>query len=282
VQGVHAKNTLNKWIIGETARTRTEVDAALHAYRFDDAANTLYRFVWNVVCDWYVEFSKSLLQGEDADIKAETQATTAWVLEQCMTLLHPFMPFITEELWSVTGHDGMLVHASWPENVTLEDIDPEAESEIRWVIGFIEAIRSARAQMNVPAGATIPVIAVEWDDTAQAAATKNLALIQRLARIDSITEGPAPKGAIAVTADGGRYALPLGDVIDIAQERDRLEKSMAKLAKEIKGLEGRTNNPNFAASAPPEVVEETRANLAARQDEAAAIQAALDSLAELG
>ncbi|MEM7643297.1 MAG: valine--tRNA ligase, partial [Pseudomonadota bacterium] len=275
------KITLNRWIIGETARCREEVDAALAAYRFDDAANALYRFVWNVVCDWYVEFSKPLLQGEDAEIKAETQAVTGWVLEQCMTLLHPFMPFVTEELWSVTGHDGMLVHGTWPENITSEAIDKKSETEINWVVGFIESIRSARAQMNVPAGATIPVIAVEWDDAARDAATKNLSLIQRLARIDTITDGTAPKGAIAVTSGGGRFALPLGDVIDVAQERARLEKSMAKLEKEIKGLEGRTKNPNFAASAPPEVVEETKANLAARQDEAAAIQAALDSLAEL-
>ncbi|MEM8851931.1 MAG: class I tRNA ligase family protein, partial [Pseudomonadota bacterium] len=274
-------HTLNRWIVGETARCREEVDAALTAYRFDDAAGALYRFVWNVVCDWYVEFSKPLLQGEDADIKAETQSTTAWVLEQCMTLLHPFMPFVTEELWSVTGHDGMLVHGTWPETITSELIDSKSETEIRWVIGFIESVRSARAQMNVPAGATIPVIAVEWDRDARDAAAKNLPLIQRLARIDTITDGAAPKGAIAVTAGGCRFALPLGDVIDVAKERARLEKSMTKLSKEIKGLSGRANNPNFAASAPPDVVEETKANLTARQDDAAALQAALDSLAEL-
>ncbi|MEM7710227.1 MAG: valine--tRNA ligase, partial [Pseudomonadota bacterium] len=121
----------------------------------------------------------------------------------------------------------------------------------------------------------------EWDDDARRAATENISLIQRLARIETITDGTAPRGAIAVTAGGARFALPLDDVIDVAKERARLEKSQAKLAKEIKGMEGRVNNPNFAASAPPEVVEETRANLAARRDDAAAIQAALDSLAEI-
>ncbi len=273
--------TLNRWIIGETARTRAEVDSALTAYRFDDAASALYRFVWNVVCDWYVEFSKPLLQGEDTESKAETQATMAWVLDQCMTLLHPFMPFITEELWSVTGHDGMLVHGQWPEHLTAEIVDEQAESEIRSIIALIDAIRSARAQMNVPASAIIPVIAVDWDAAAKDAATKNMSLIQRLARIEGITEGAAPKGAIAVTASGNRFALPLGDVIDINAERARLDKSLAKLSKEIKGLQGRVQNPKFAASAPPEVVDEARANLAAREAEAAVIQSALDSLAEL-
>ncbi|WGH78404.1 valine--tRNA ligase [Jannaschia ovalis] len=274
--------TLNRWIVGETARTRAEVDAALAAYRFDEAAGALYRFVWNVVCDWYVEFSKPLLQTE-GPATAETRATMAWVLEQCMTLLHPFMPFVTEELWQVTGHDGMLVHGDWPEALEpAEAVDAEAESEIRWLIAFIEAVRSARAQMNVPAGATIPVVAVEWSDTARQAAEANMALIQRLARIDGITEGAAPKGAIAVTAGADRFALPLGDVIDVAAERARLEKQAAKLDKEIKGLQGRAENPNFAASAPPEVVEETRANLDARRSERAALQRALDSLAELG
>jgi valyl-tRNA synthetase len=272
------KNTLNRWIIGETARTREEVDAALAAYRFDDAAASLYRFVWGVVCDWYVEFSKPLLQGEAPE---ETRKIMAWVLERCMVMLHPFMPFVTEELWRVTGHDGMLVHADWPESVTSKVVDAEAESQIRLVIALIEAIRSARAQMNVPAGATIPVIAVDWDDATRRAATENIELIQRLARVTGITEDVAPRGAIAVAAAGGRFALPLGDVIDVAKERARLEKSAAKLAKEIKGMEGRVNNPNFAASAPPEVVGETRANLAARREEATAIRAALESLAEL-
>ncbi|TFL18535.1 valine--tRNA ligase [Jannaschia formosa] len=275
-------HTLNRWIIGETARVREEVDAALYAYRFDDAANALYRFVWNVVCDWYVEFSKPLLQGEDADLKAETQATTAWVLERCMTLLHPFMPFVTEELWRVTGHDGMLVHGDWPETLTSEAVDPAAETEIRWIIAFIEGVRSARAQMNVPASARIPVVAVDWSKDAAQAYEKNEPLIQALARIEGLTEGAAPRGSIAVTVGSDRFALPLGDVIDVAAEKARLEKSATKLDKEIKGLQGRVNNPKFAESAPPEVVEEARANLVAREAERAALQTALDSLAELG
>ncbi|UWQ16923.1 valine--tRNA ligase [Jannaschia sp. M317] len=275
-------HTVNRWIIGETARVREEVDASLAAYRFDDAASALYKFVWNVVCDWYVELSKPILQGEASDIKSETQATMGWVLTQCMTLLHPFMPFITEELWSVTGHDGMLVHGAWPEGLTSEHVDSTAETEIRWVIGFIESIRSARAQMNVPASAHIPVVAVDWSKNAAQAFDNNKDMISALARIEGLTEGAAPKGAIAVTTGGGRFALPLDGVIDTAAERARLEKSLAKLGKEIKGLQGRVKNPKFAESAPPEVVEEARANLAAREGEAAVLEAALASLAELG
>ncbi|WP_281825605.1 valine--tRNA ligase [Jannaschia rubra] len=274
--------TVNKWIMGEVARVRQEVDEALAAYRFDDAANALYRFVWNVVCDWYVELSKPVLQDEGVAGKDETQAVVGWVLEQCMILLHPFMPFVTEELWTVTDHDGMLVTGDWPVKITPDLIDPAAESEMRWVIGFVEAVRSARAQMNVPAGAVIPVIAVDRDEAARQAADRNMASIQRLARISGIADGEAPRGSIAVTAKGARFALPLDGVIDVAAEKARLEKSLAKLGKEIKGMEGRVNNPNFAASAPPEVVEDTRANLAARQEEAGVIRAALDSLAQLG
>ncbi|GIT91883.1 valine--tRNA ligase [Jannaschia pagri] len=273
--------TVNRWIIGETARVREEVDAALTAYRFDDASGALYKFVWNVVCDWYVELSKPVLQGQDADAKRETQVVMGWVLTQCMTLLHPFMPFITEELWQVTGHKGKLVWGDWPETVTSQIVDPKSEEEIRWVIGFIEAIRSARAQMNVPASARIPVVAVEWSKTAAQAFETNKDMICSLARLDGLSEGTAPKGSIAVAAGGGRFALPLGDVIDVTAERARLEKSLGKLAKEIKGLQGKVNNPKFVSSAPPEVVEESRANLAAREGEAAVLQSALDSLAEL-
>ena len=176
----------------------------------------------------------------------------------------------------------MLVHGTWPENVTSEVIDTASETEIHWVIAFIEAVRSARAQMNVPAGAYVPVVAVDWDDTARKPYETNAVMISALARIEGLTEGAAPRGSIAVTAMGSRFALPLEGIIDVAAERARLDKSLAKLENEIKGIEGRVNNPKFAGSAPPEVVEETRANLAERQSERDAVQTALNSLAELG
>ena len=275
--------TVNRWIIGETARTREVVDAALADYRFNDAANALYAFVWGKVCDWYLEFSKPLLQGEDAALQEETRQTLAWVLDQCLILLHPIMPFITEELWGESAQrDKMLIHAAWPD-YTIDLIDAEADAEMTWVIAFIEAIRSARAQMNVPVGTYIPVIALNTRATAQAAYAKNKTLIDRLARISALSPADAaPKGAIAVVVGGDEFALPLADVIDVAKERGRLEKNLSKLDKEIKGLEGRVNNPKFVSSAPQDVVEEAQANLAQRKAEAEAVQAALSRLAELG
>jgi valyl-tRNA synthetase len=271
--------TANRWILGECARTQAEVDAALADYRFDQAADALYKFVWGRVCDWYVEFAKPLFDGDQA---AETRATMGFVLDRCMMLLHPFMPFITEELWATTGtRDGMLVHADWPAFGDLADA--EADREMTWAIGLIEEIRSARAQMHVPVGLKLDMLALQSDDAATAAWARNEALIKRLARIDTLTPAAAaPKGAITLAVPGATFAIPLDGVIDIAEEKSRLSKAMDKLAKEIGGLKGRLNNPAFVASAPEEVVEEARANLEAREDEAAKLRAALARLAELG
>ena len=277
-----ATATVNQWIIGETARVRGEVDAALAAYRFDDAAAALYRFVWGKVCDWYVEFSKPLLLDEGPQT-AETKATMAWVIDQCLILLHPIMPFMTEELWAVTGQrDKMLVHADWP-TYGADLIDAEADREMNWVIGLIEGIRSARQQMHVPVGLYLPLVVKDLGDAAKAAWDRNEVLIKRLARIDELTVVDAfPKGCATVPMDGATFGLPLADIIDVAEEKARLEKSLQKLAKEIGGMKGRLGNPKFVESAPDEVVEETRANLAAREDEAAKLQEAMDRLAELG
>ncbi|THD84407.1 valine--tRNA ligase [Aliigemmobacter aestuarii] len=274
------KATANRWIIGETAKARAEVDAALADYRFDQAADALYRFVWGKVCDWYVEFAKPLFDGDQA---AETRATMAWVLDQCMILLHPIMPFITEELWATTGTRGsMLVHADWPA-YGADLIDAEADREMTWVTGLIDEIRSARAQMHVPVGLKLDMVATAMDDFARAAWARNEVLIRRLARIETLTEAAtAPKGAITLAAEGASFAIPLEGVIDIAEEKARLQKAMDKLAKEIGGLKGRLGNPAFVASAPEEVVDEARANLEAREDEAAKIAAALKRLAEIG
>ena len=278
-----ATATVNRWIIGETARVRAEVDAALDAYRFNDAANALYAFVWGKVCDWYVEFSKPLLMDGDAETRAETQKVMAWVLDQCLIMLHPIMPFITEELWSQTGtRSKMLVHADWPAYSATDLADPAADREMTWVIGLIDAVRSARAQMRVPAGLQVPMVLRELDAPGREAWARNEALIRKLARIDSLTEVPAfPKGTITIPVEGGIFGLPLADIIDVAEEKSRLEKTLEKLAKEIGGLKGRLNNPNFATSAPEEVVAETRDNLALRLEEEATLKTALSQLAEL-
>ncbi len=283
VADLKPKAAVNRWIIGETARVREEVDAALESYRFNDAANGLYAFVWGKVCDWYVELSKPLLQGDDADAQAETRATMRWVLDQCMVLLHPIMPFVTEELWSLTGDRAkMIVHADWPTYAASDLIDADADREMNWVISVIENTRSARAQMRVPAGLYVPMLVTEIDPHGQAAWDRNEALIKRLARIDSLTKADElPKGTISIAAPGASFGLPLADIIDIGAEKERLEKAKGKLAKELGGLRGRLNNPKFVASAPEEVVAEAKANLAAREEEEAKLNEALARLSEL-
>ncbi len=273
------KATVNQWIIGEAARTLADVNAALADYRFDQAADALYKFVWGKVCDWYVEFAKPLFDGPEA---TETRATMAWVLDQSMILLHPMMPFITEELWQTTGQrQKPLIHTDWPA-YDLSLIDAKADREMNWVTTLIDDIRSARAQMHVPVGLKLDMVATTLTDEAKAAWARNEALIKRLARIEALTEGPAPKGSINVTAEGAAFAIPLAGIIDIGEEKARLTKAKDKLDKEITGLNGRLDNPNFARSAPEEVVDEARTNLEARQAEAATLQAALTRLAELG
>ena len=279
---VHDLRTVNAWIIGETARTRETVDAALTEYRFNDAANALYAFVWGKVCDWYVELSKPLLlDGSDAE-KQETQQVMAWVLDQCAALLHPFMPFITEELWSIMGTRAKpLIHTDWPSYTAADLVNPDADREMNWVISLIEGIRSARAQMNVPAGLKIPVIQTDSDAGSDTALANNMAMIQKLARITGISKDAAPKGSITVATTGATFALPLADIIDVDAEKERLSKALAKIEKEAGGLRGRLNNPKFVASAPPEVVEEAQHNLSLRDGEIAQLSTALEKLNEI-
>ncbi|MEM8956967.1 MAG: valine--tRNA ligase, partial [Pseudomonadota bacterium] len=278
-----AVQTANLWIIGETAKVREEVDAALAAYRFDDAAKALYSFVWGKVCDWYVEFSKPLFASEDPTVVAETRETMGWVLDQCLILLHPFMPFITEELWGVTGtREKLLAHADWPTLQAADLVDETADREMTWVISLIEEIRSVRAQMHVPVGLYLPLLQLDLDAHGQAAYARSEALINRLARIESLSPADAlPKGAVTIAVEGGTFGLPLADAIDVGAEKARLEKSLGKLDKDISGLNGRLTNPKFIDSAPEDVVVETRELVTSKQDEAARLKSALDRLAEL-
>lgn len=275
--------TANKWIIGETAKVREEVDAALAAFRFNDAASALYAHVWGKVCDWYVEFAKPLFASGDEAVIAETRAVMGWTLDQCMILLHPTMPFITEELWSLTAkREKMLVHTAWPDHQTADMVDVKADREMNWVISMIEEIRSVRAQMHVPAGLRLPLLQLDLDEAGQAAWDRSEALILRLARIESVSVVSAfPKGTVTLTVDGGTFGLPLAGAIDIDEERARLDKALGKLAKDIGGLSGRLNNPKFIASAPADVVEENRELLSQKQEEEARIHSALARLAEL-
>ena len=282
IQNTYKIHTLNSWIIGEVAKTRIAVDEALESYRFNDAATTLYQFIWGTFCDWYVEFSKPLLSGEDPEIADETRATMAWAMDQFLTMLHPIMPFVTEELYGLMGDRAKpLIHADWP-TYGLELVDETADKELNWVIKLIEDIRSTRQQLHVPAGAKLPLLMVEMEEAGKTCLSNNMDLILKLARVTEITEtSTLPKGAVSVPAEGGLFALPIADVIDIAEEIARLEKTLGKLEKEIGGLSGRLNNPKFVASAPEEVVAETRDNLAAREDEREKLQAAMTRLQDL-
>jgi valyl-tRNA synthetase len=271
-------HTVNRWIIGETARILMATDEALASYRFNDAATGLYAFVWGKVCDWYVEFAKPLFDGDHAQ---ETRETMGWVLDQCYLMLHPIMPFVTEELWTLTGdRKGMLVHGDWP-TLGADLIDADADRQMNWVIALIEAVRSARSQMGVPAGAKLDLIVTEADDAARAALSANGPLIERIARVNTPVDGVAGKGMISVSAQGASFALPIGDVIDVAAETARLTKSQGKSVKDADGLRKRLSNPKFAENAEAEVIEETRAKLAALDDDIARLAVALDQLAAM-
>jgi len=276
--------TVNRWIIGETAKTREAIDEALHAYRFNDAASALYSFVWGTVCDWYVELSKPLLLDGTEAQKAETRQTMAWVLDQCLLMAHPFMPFITEELWgTLAPRAKMLVHGDWPDYAAADLTDEAASREMNWVISLIENVRSARGEMHVPVGLKVHMQCLELNETAQTAWDNNVTMIKRLARIESLTPvDTLPKGSVTIAVEGATFCLPLADLIDVDEEKARLEKAMGKLAKDLGGLRGRLNNPKFVASAPDEVVAENRELLAQKEAEEAKLKAALARLAEIG
>ena len=274
-----AKETVNRWIVGETVKALNEVNIAFDQFRFNDAAQVLYSFVWGTVCDWYVELSKPLLNSADFKIKSETRQTMGWVIDQCLILLHPIMPFITEELWeTLSQRNEMLVHCDWPEfDSTL--IDHAADLEMNWVVNLIESIRSARAQLRVPAGLKIPMIFLKMDSEAKQAWENNSEMIQKLARITELTSADdIPKGSIAISAKGASFALPLEDIIDLDEEKKRLSKSLDRLQKEISALKGRLQNSKFIESAPEEVILETQENLVLREEEEAKLSSAASQL----
>ena len=274
-----ARVTVNRWIAGEAARTEAAVRAALQDYKFNEAAGALYQFVWNVFCDWYLELIKPILNGTDEAAKAETRATAAWVMDQILVLLHPFMPFVTEELWQQTGtRKHWLIETDWPNYKGLGDAAADAEME--WVIRFISEVRSVRAEMNVPAGAKIGCVIVSANSETRRRADAWENEIMRLARLSSITfEESVPKASAQIVLDEATVALPLEGVIDFAAEKTRLSKELEKIAKDMAGIDGRLNNPGFVAKAPPEVLEESRERKAELEARKAKVDEALARLA---
>ncbi len=255
---VAARVTVNRWIAGEASRTRNAVTKAIEEHRYNEAAAALYQFVWNVYCDWYVELIKPILGGTDEAAKRETQASAAWVLDQILVLLHPFMPFVTEELWQQTApREHWLMEADWPSYKGLGDA--KADAEIEWVIKIISEIRSVRSEMNISGGLKISCVLVGANKDSRRISSAWENEIIRLARLSSLSfEDQVPKASAQIVLGEATVALPLEGVIDFATETARLKKELEKIEKESTAIAGRLGNPGFVAKAPEEVLAETR------------------------
>jgi valyl-tRNA synthetase len=284
-----AKQTLNRWIAHETAHATREVSEAIESFRFNDAAGAIYRFVWNVYCDWYLELAKPVLLGADGDAKTETRAMVAWARDEILKLLHPFMPFITEELWAVTGkRDGLLALAPWSlkqSELTAEQLalmattspndplippvllafdpadfsDPAAEAEIGWVVDLVTAIRSVRAEMNIPPATLTPLVLAGASAESKGRAQRWNDVVKRMSRLSEISfADAAPEGAVQLLVRGEVAALPLKGVIDFSAEKARLDKELTKAEADIKRVDAKLANEKFVANAPEEIVEEEK------------------------
>ncbi|WFR97101.1 valine--tRNA ligase [Rhizobium tumorigenes] len=279
-----AELTVNRWILTELARTTRDVTEALEAYRFNDAAGALYRFVWNQFCDWYLELLKPVFMGEEEADKVEAQGCSAYVLEEIYKLLHPFMPFMTEELWAHTAgegkeRDGLICHADWPVPSYADDV---AAAEINWLIDLVSGIRSVRSEMNVPPAATAPLVFVDANGVTRERLFRHDAAIKRLARVEAISLAEAaPKGSAQIVIGEATACLPLGTLIDIDAERSRLEKAVAKAQAEADRIVGKLSNERFVANANPEVVAAERERLEELQSQLASLKVALTRLGEV-
>jgi valyl-tRNA synthetase len=304
-----ASQTLNRWIAHETALATREVTQAIEAYRFNDAAGAIYRFVWNVYCDWYLELAKPVLMGEESAAKSETRAMVAWARDEILKLLHPFMPFITEELWAVTaGREGLLALAPWPRKaseLTAEQLalmaaaspnepllvpvlplvdaaefsDPAAEAEIGWVVDLVTAIRSVRAEMNIPPATLTSLVLSGASAETKERAPRWSDVVRRMARLADISFADrAPEGSVQLLVRGEVASLPLKGVIDLSAEKARLDKELAKAEADIKRVDTKLANEKFVANAPEEVVEEEKEKREAATARKAKILEALERL----
>jgi len=274
-----ARLTVNRWMLGELARANAAVDKAIAEFRMNEAASALYEFIWGIVCDWYVELTKPVLQGADGPEKDETRAVTAFVLRETVKLLHPVMPFITEELWDKLGHraaHGMLIGQPWPAPTKT---DAEADAEMGWLVKLVSDIRSARSELNVPAAAKLKLLVIGSNDLTRKRLETHRAALERLARIEGIEAAVAePKSALQIVVGEATYALPVGDVIDLKAESARLQKEIKKLTDEIARIDAKLGNANFMARAPEEVVEEQRERRRQAEQTLARLSAALKRL----
>ena len=278
-----ASLTINRWILTELARTQRDVTEAIESYRFNEAAGSLYRFVWNQFCDWDLELLKPVFGGEDAGAKEEAQSCVAYVLDEIYKLLHPFMPFMTEELWAHTAGEGverpsLLCHAEWPAPSYADDT---AADEINWLIDLVSGIRSVRSEMNVPPSATAPLVVVAANEITRARLERHDAAIKRLSRVETIsTADTAPKGSAQIVVGEATACLPLGSLIDLAAEKARLDKATAKVDQEIGRIKGKLSNEKFVANADPAVVEAERERLVELEAQKASLVIAAQRVAE--
>jgi len=252
--------TVNRWIASAASDCAAAVTAALDAYRFDDAASRLYQFVWGTFCDWYIEFTKPILQSDEAAARTETQLATAWVLGRVVHLLHPIMPFITEEIWEHLAGEaaGLLLTAPWPE-FPPDSADRAASAEMEWVVQAISSIRGLRAEMNVPPAARIPLLLKDAESLAAERIERHREHFMRLARVDRFEPiVTVPPGGIQVVVDGATLVLHVGDVVDLAREKARLGKEIVRLDAELAKIGAKLANPDFVAKASVDVVEEQR------------------------
>ncbi len=276
------RSTLNRWIVGEVAKAGRAIDAALEAYRFNDAANAIYQFIWGTFCDWYLEFSKPVLGGADGAAKDEVRATAAWVLDQILLLLHPIAPFVTEELWGrlAQRRETQLIAAPWPSYPD-NAIDADADAELGWVVSLISEVRSARSELNVPPAAWIALLYSGANSETVGRIETHGELIKRLARLDRIAAvgGGAPAGSAQLVVDEATFALPLADVIDVRHEAERLALRMEKLDGEVARIDSKLGNEGFTARAPAHVVEEQRERRNEAEQTRARLAEALQRLA---
>lgn len=273
------QHTVNKWIVSETKGTADKIAELLDTYRFDLSSTAAYEFVWNTFCDWYLEFTKPILMGDDEASKAETRATTAWVLGQILHILHPFMPFITEELWAkFIGSDKLLISSPWPSLAFRSDNKP-AQEEMNWLVRLISAVRAVRAELNVPPASLVLLLVKGASPETQARLARHESIVLRLARLSGISKtDKTEKGSVQAVLDEATLILPLAGVIDFQKERDRLKKEAEKYMAEIRRLEMKLANKDFIDRAPAEVVDEQRERMADAKAAFEKIEAAQKSL----
>jgi valyl-tRNA synthetase len=276
-----ARLTVNRWIAGETERTLASVTEGFQAFRFNEAASAIYHFIWHIYCDWYLELIKPILTGEDQEAAAETRAMAAFVLDEALKMLHPFMPFITEELWAKRAAEGkgretLLMLTAWPAARHLQN--PEADAEIGWLIRLITEVRSVRAEMNVPAGAKVPLVIAFASEKTKARVARHEQTIKGLARIDTLELGRPQAGAVQIVLDEATLALPLAGIIDIDAESKRLKREIDKVGSEIAQLDAKLTNEKFVSRAPEHVVEEQRERKSEAEATAAKLEQALKRL----